>query len=87
MTFDIWYTINITYEGTSKVKDSKINFLMHDFELFHMKPSETIGDMYTGFTDVVNGLKALGKSFSDFELVNKILHSLNKNQDPKVTVI
>ena len=40
--FDIWHTLEITHEGTSKVKDSKINFLMHDFELFHMKPSETI---------------------------------------------
>ena len=52
---------------------------MHDFELFRMEPSETIGDMYTWFTDVVNGLKALGKSFSNFELVNKILRSLLKS--------
>ena len=87
MTFDIWHTLEITHEGTSKVKDSKINFLMYDFESFHMKQSETIGDIYTHFTDVINGLKALGKNFLDFELVNKILRSLNKNWDPKVTVI
>ena len=60
---------------------------MHDFELFHMKPSETIGDIYTHFTDVVDGLKALGRSFSDFELVNKILRSPYKSWDPKLTVI
>ena len=77
-TFDIWRTLEITHEGTSRVKDSKVNILLHDFELFQMKPSETIGDMYTRFTDVVNGLRALGKCFSDFELVNKILHSLSK---------
>ena len=52
-----------------------------------MKPSETIGDMFSHFTDVVNGLKGLGKSFSDFELVNKILRSLPKSWDPKVTAI
>ena len=52
-----------------------------------MKSSETIGNMYTRFTDVVNGLKGLGKSFSDFELVNKILRSLPKSWDPKVTAI
>ena len=86
-TFDIWHTLEITHEGTSKVKDSKINFLMHDFELFRIKPSETIEDMYTQFTDVVNGLKVLGKSFSNFELVNKILRSLPKSQNPKVMVI
>ena len=33
-TFDIWHTLKITHEGTSRVKDSKINILMHDFELF-----------------------------------------------------
>ena len=52
-----------------------------------MKLSKTIGDMFTRFTDVVNGLKGLGKSFSDFELVNKILRSLPKSWDPKVTAI
>ncbi|URE14407.1 hypothetical protein MUK42_22162 [Musa troglodytarum] len=43
-----------------------------------MAPSETIGDMYTCFTDVVNSLKTLGKYFSNFELINKILRSLPK---------
>ena len=31
---DIWHTLEITHEGTSRVKDSKVNILMHDFELF-----------------------------------------------------
>ena len=77
-TFDIWRTLEITHEGTSRVKDSKVNILLHDFELFQMQPSETIGDMYTCFMDVVNSLRALGKCFSDFELINKILRSLSK---------
>ena len=85
--FDIWRTLEITHEGTSRVKDSKVNILLLDFELFHMKPSETVVDMYTRFTDVVNGLKSLGKSFSDFELVNKVLRSLSKTWDSKVTAI
>ena len=52
-----------------------------------MKSSKTIGDMYTQFTDVVNGLKGFGKRFSDFEHVNKILRSLPKSWDPKVTTV
>ena len=60
---------------------------MHNFELFRMKPSETIRDMYTQYTDVINGLKAPGKCFSNFELVNKILRSLPKSWDLKVTTI
>ena len=52
-----------------------------------MQPSETIGDMYTRFTDVVNNLRVLGKSFSNFDLVSKILRSLPKRWDPKITAI
>ena len=52
-----------------------------------MKPSETIGDMHTRFTDVVNGLRAQGKCFLNSELVNKILHSLFKKWDSKVTAL
>ena len=45
-THDIWHTLEITHKGISRVKDSKVNLLMYDFELFCMKPSETIVDMY-----------------------------------------
>ena len=76
---EIWHTLEVTHEGTNKVKESKVNILIHDFELFRMKLSETVVDMYTYFTDVVNGLKALGKCFSNFELINKILRLLSKN--------
>ena len=85
--FDIWRTLEITHEGTSRVKDSKVNILLHDFEIFRMQLSETIGDMYTRFTDVVNNLIVLGKSFSNFDLVSKILRSLPKRWDPKITAI
>ncbi|CAL9078844.1 unnamed protein product [Musa textilis] len=85
--FDIWYTLEITHEGTSRVKESKINLLVHSYELFQMKPSKSIGDMYTRFTIVVNGLKVLRKGFSNFELVTKILRSLPKSWDPKLTAI
>ncbi|CAL9105583.1 unnamed protein product [Musa textilis] len=60
---------------------------MYDFELFRMEPSKTIDDMYTNFIDVVNNLRALGKFFSDFELINKILRSLPKRWDLKITAI
>ena len=86
-TFDIWRTLEITHEGTSRVKDSKVNILLHDFKLFRMQPSKTIGDMYTRFMDVVNNLRVLGKSFSNFDLISKILRSLPKRWDPKITAI
>ncbi|CAL9105959.1 unnamed protein product [Musa textilis] len=78
-TNKILHTLEVTHEGTSRVKESKINLLIHSYELFYMKPIKIIGNMYTHFTDVFNGLKALYKSFSNFELVNKILRSILKS--------
>ncbi|MFA1236654.1 hypothetical protein, partial [Klebsiella pneumoniae] len=57
---EIWHTLLVTHEGTSKVKESKIASLVHKFELFRMKPSETISDMITRMTDITNSIKALG---------------------------
>ena len=45
----IWHTLQVTHEGTSKVKESKIYVLVHRFELFKMEENETISEMVTTF--------------------------------------
>ena len=46
--------LEVTHEGTGRVKDSKISMLVLDYELFKMKPHESIKDMFTRFTDINN---------------------------------
>ena len=58
------------------MKKSKINLLVHNYELFSMKENETIVEMITRFTDIVNGLEALAKTYKESEKVMKILRSL-----------
>ncbi|RVW41137.1 hypothetical protein CK203_069762 [Vitis vinifera] len=41
-----------------------------------MKENETIVEMITRFTNIVNGLEALGKTYKESEKVMKILRSL-----------
>ena len=41
-----------------------------------MKENETIVEMFTRFTDIVNGLEALGTTHKELEKVMKILISL-----------
>ena len=53
----------LIHEGTNQVKESKINLLVHNYELFFMKDNETIVEVITRFTDIVNGLEALGKTY------------------------
>ena len=58
---EIWKILKITHEGTNQVKDSKVRILENDYEMFKMKPHESIVEMFTRFTNVVNGLEGLGK--------------------------
>ena len=84
---EIWKLIEITHEGTNQVKESKINLLVHNYELFSMKENETIVEMITRFTDIVNGLETLGKTHKESEKVMKILRSLPSKWHTKVITI
>ncbi|GAV71520.1 UBN2 domain-containing protein, partial [Cephalotus follicularis] len=77
----------VTYEGTNQVKDTKINRLVHDYELFTMLENENISSMYAHFNDIINALKGLGKVYSNHELVSKIPRCSPKSWEPKVTAI
>ncbi|GAV76190.1 zf-CCHC domain-containing protein/DUF4219 domain-containing protein/UBN2 domain-containing protein, partial [Cephalotus follicularis] len=72
---EMWDLLEVTYEGTNQVKESKISMLVHEYELFMMHNDECISDMFTRFTTITNSLKNLGKSYSNQELVRKILSS------------
>ena len=52
-----------------------------------MKDNETIVKMITRFTNIVNGLKALGKTYKESENVMKILRSLPSKWHTKVIAI
>ncbi|GAV70621.1 zf-CCHC domain-containing protein/UBN2 domain-containing protein [Cephalotus follicularis] len=84
---EMWDLLEITYEGTNQVKESKISMLVHEYELFVMHDNECISDMFSRFTTIINSLKNLGKSYSNQELVRKFLRCLPKSWTPKVTAI
>ncbi|GAV90971.1 UBN2 domain-containing protein, partial [Cephalotus follicularis] len=76
---EMWDLLEVTYEGTNQVKESKISMLVHEYELFIMHNDECISDMFTRFTTITNSLKNLGKSYSNQELARKILRCLPKS--------
>ncbi|KAH9697387.1 hypothetical protein KPL71_023585 [Citrus sinensis] len=80
---EIWHKLEIVYEGTNQVKESKISRYTRQYELFQMEQNENVYSMYTRFTDIVNTLGALGKTFSNSEKVKKIIRSLPKEWRPK----
>jgi len=84
---EIWNALQIAHEGTNQVKQSRIELLVGKYKLFEMSNKETVIDMYTQFTHIINELKSLGKSFSTEELVRKILRILPQSWESKVTAI
>ncbi|KAH9783348.1 Integrase catalytic domain-containing protein [Citrus sinensis] len=83
----IWHKLEVVYEGTNQVKESKISRYTRQYKLFQMEQNENVYSMYTRFTDIVNTLGALGKTFSNSEKVKKIIRSLPKEWRPKRTAI
>ena len=69
------------------MKDSRIDILVHSYELFKMNSDESISSMFTRFTEIVNSLKSLGKTYTNSELIRKILRCLPKGWEAKVTAI
>ena len=75
---EIWHKLEVVYEGTNQVKESKISRYTRQYELFQMEQNESVYSMYTRFMDIVNTLEALGKTFSNIKKVKKIIRSLPK---------
>ena len=70
---EIWRLLEVTHEGTNQVKESKINLLVHSYELFFMKDNETIVEMITRFIDIVNDLEALENNYKKSEKAFSLL--------------
>ena len=84
-TKDVWRVLDeITHERINKVEDSKVRILVNKYEMFKMKPNESIVEMFTRFTNVVNRPKGLGRRVSENKKVSKILRCLPPKWNSKV---
>nr|XP_009622274.1 uncharacterized protein LOC104113718 [Nicotiana tomentosiformis] len=84
---EIWEALQIVHEGTTQVKQSKIDILTTEYELFRMKDDKSIQDMYTHFTSIINELHSLGEIIPRNKHVRKILSVLPGSWDSKVNAI
>ena len=74
----IYETLENYYEGNIQVKSKKVQLYMYEYELFKMKPHESITEMTNRLMALLTILKKLGKHFSKEEVNNKILKILPK---------
>ncbi|KAK8661446.1 hypothetical protein V6N13_091050 [Hibiscus sabdariffa] len=84
---EIWDKLEVTHEGTSEVKETKIGLLNLSYENFKMEPDEDIKKMFDQFSVIVNGLKGYGEIIPEDKLVRKLIYSLPESWDSKKTAI
>ncbi|XP_070055108.1 uncharacterized protein [Nicotiana tomentosiformis] len=86
-TKEICEALQIAHEGTTQIKQSKIDMLTTEYELFRMKDDESIQDMHTRFTSIINELHSLGEIIPRNKLVRKILSVLPGSWESKINAI
>ncbi|XP_015941374.1 uncharacterized protein LOC107466878 [Arachis duranensis] len=84
---EIWDKLRLTHEGTKQVRETRIDMLMKEYEMFSMKENKSIDQMFERFSIIINNLDAMGRSYSEETLVRKILRSLTKKWEVKSTTI
>ena len=84
---EIWHILEVTHEGTSQVKESRLAMLSSEYENFTMAKEENVKEMHGRLSNIVYKSKAFGKSYTELEIVRKILRVLPRKFEAKVTAI
>ncbi|XP_075649717.1 uncharacterized protein LOC142620201 [Castanea sativa] len=84
---EAWQILETTYEGTKKVKDTKLQMLTTHFEELKISEDESFNPFYGKLNEVVIGKFNLGEKTEDSKIVRKILQSLPESFRAKVTAI
>ncbi|XP_050280457.1 LRR receptor-like serine/threonine-protein kinase EFR [Quercus robur] len=84
---EAWQILETTYEGTKKVKDTKLQMLTTRFEELRMSEDESFNSFYSKLNVVVIDKFNLGEKTEDSKVVRKILRSLPKSFCAKVMAI
>ncbi|XP_075665523.1 uncharacterized protein LOC142635209 [Castanea sativa] len=82
-----WTILEITYEGTKKVKDIKLQMLTTRFEELKMSDDESFDSFYGKLNEIVIVKLNLGEKIENAKVVRKILRSLLGSYHAKVTAI
>ena len=84
---EAWEILETTYEGTKKMKDTKLQMLTTWFEELKMSEDESFDSFYRKLNKVVVSKFNLGEKIKDSKIVRKILQSLPESFRAKVTAI
>lgn len=84
---EAWNIRQVAHEGTTAVKQSKLQMLVSRFENLNMHDDECIVDFNSKLYDIANESFALDEKYLETKLVRKILRSFPNRFQAKVTAI
>ncbi|TYJ96973.1 gag-pol polyprotein [Cucumis melo var. makuwa] len=84
---EAWKILEVAYEGTSKVKISRLQLITSKFEALEMTKDESVSEYNERVLEIANDSLLLGEKISESKIVRKVLRSLPKKLDMKVAAI
>ncbi|KAA0063454.1 gag-pol polyprotein [Cucumis melo var. makuwa] len=84
---EAWRILKVAYEGTSKVKISRLQPITWKFEALKMSKDESVSEYNERVLEIANESLLLGQKIPDSKIVWKVLRSLPRKFDMKVTAI
>ena len=79
--------LEMTYEGTTKLKETRISSLVNEYELFKMTEDENVESIFSRFSKIVCELKSLEMVYSNAFQVRKIVRSLPRAWETKAVIL
>ena len=70
---DIWNSMKMKYQGSTKVKRAQLQALRREFELLSMKEGEAVDGYFARTLIVANKMKAHGEKMTQTPLLRKFL--------------
>ena len=84
---EAWTILQITFEGTKVVKDSKFQRLNMSFEENKMEEDDSFDEFYAKLKDIVNSAFNLGETIPEPKIVRKVLRYLPERFHAKIAAI
>lgn len=75
-TKDIWDSLKMKYQGSTKLKRAQLQALRREFELLGIKDDESVDEYFARTLAISNKMKAHGERMEQSTIVEKILRSM-----------
>ncbi|XP_043695626.1 uncharacterized protein LOC122646195 [Telopea speciosissima] len=84
---EIWDKLKKVHKGDDKIREAKLQHHWNLFEGLKMSEAETVEQFVSRVNEIINSIRGLGEELKDTVVLKKILRSLPKLYNPKVSAI